>query len=248
MRDDLGVSEVEYNICKEKIRTKFNSLGIDDKVCDKMVFKDCHVVGNHCFVFCLKFKHKEDTKDLLEEAKKILNARLVFVIIKKLDEVLIDDIQITIINDYNDFIVFMSGIVDIIKSSYDSIYKYFDEGKIDKYLNKLMGCLKISPKMTGYNYLAECIKIYLCVGANENLLLKDVYQLVAKRFDKSVDNIEKSIRSAIKQSTEDYPELYKCVCRTDKVTALFLIKYMVNNIKTEICCRESIRFYNKIFA
>ena len=88
----------------------------------------------------------------------------------------------------------------------------------------------------------------ISVGENESLLLKDVYTMVATKFNKSVDNIEKSIRSAIRQSIDNYPELYKCVCRTDKITSLYLIKFMVNNIKTEICCRESIRFYTKFFA
>jgi hypothetical protein len=246
MRERLEIRDIEYNKCKDKIKDKFNSLGITDEIYNKIVFRSCKAIKNNYFVVCLKFKVKGTIPSLSDEVKKIIGAHLVIVIINNAHKNDFSDMHMHLIHDYKDFIVFINGLIEVLKAIFNPVYKHFDEGKIDKYLHQLMASFKINPKMSGYGYFVECVKIFL--NTSEKLLLKDVYEMVAFKFHKSVENIEKSIRSAIKQSVQNYPELYKCGCRTEKITTFYLINYMINNITTEICCREPVRFYNKIFA
>jgi hypothetical protein len=102
---------------------------------------------------------------------------------------------------------------------------------IEKYLliiNKEFG---LSEKLTGTNYINECVKIFLTSKDKRYNILKEAYKIVAKHYKKNIENIEKSIRLAINNAINKNKESFFDVFHKDRITNSDFISYLVDSVK-----------------
>lgn len=107
--------------------------------------------------------------------------------------------------------------------------------KIEEYIDKLFKSLKFPFNVAGYDYLRDCVKIMLEEGNKKQLILKNVYEIIAKRYDRNSANIEKSIRLAITNFIKTSAVTVNCIFGSEKVSNSEFISYMINTIKTLYC-------------
>ena len=103
------------------------------------------------------------------------------------------------------------------------------DGFIDKTLIELLEKLEISSKHIGYIFIKDATKLLINNNDSSYHVLKDIYQELAKLHDKSLANIEKSIRLAISKA-ENSPA-FKETFKNIKVSNSVLLKYLAEKIK-----------------
>ena len=159
--------------------------------------------------------------------------------------------------DRNFSLVFLTDnyVVDIecdniftFKSDYNNIQHTLEEIKLKRFSRKNIiskvskqdfeNCLNLITtelgfpiSKTGTGYIKDCVNILLNSRDKKYNIIKDVYSVVARRYNKSVENIEKSIRSALATAIEQNIDLYTNLFGTQKVTNRMVINYISNKIK-----------------
>ncbi len=115
--------------------------------------------------------------------------------------------------------------------------KQVDLIKINAELEKLLMWLGFSQKLIGFNYIKDAILV--CIKGEDELscLQKDVYPMVALKHNTQIVNIERNIRSAVKDAFHEGTKLYEKFNSSDsnKITNRaflnFIVSYVLNCIE-----------------
>lgn len=143
------------------------------------------------------------------------------------------------INNINTFLCDISQMSDYVSKSGDLLKgfreKYLSRNKarFKNYIINALESFRISPKLIGFDYLIEAIWRYYNYTGTHKSLSADIYPDIAKLFGTTPDNVEKSIRLAIKKANNSYPKLFDIdVFKDSKVTSRTFVAY----ISDEIVC------------
>ncbi len=145
------------------------------------------------------------------------------------------------INNVNTFLCDISQMSEYVGKSRDLLKafreKYLSRNKsgLKNYIISALESFRISPKLIGFDYLIEAIWRYFNYKGTHKSLSADIYPDIAKLFDTTPDNVEKSIRLAIKKANDSHPELFDIdVFKNCKVTSRTFVAYLSDDIVTNI--------------
>jgi len=103
--------------------------------------------------------------------------------------------------------------------------------EIDEYLRVINKEFCLIERLTGYQYICDCVKIFVGSIDKKYNILKDAYAIIANRYKKNISNVEKSIRSVIgKALLKNYETFYKTF-NESKVSNSTYITYLVSKVK-----------------
>ncbi len=74
---------------------------------------------------------------------------------------------------------------------------FTDDKELDRLLSKILIDIGVLPHLKGFRYLMECIKFALKQPYSVNLLMKDAYEIVAKKCNATPTVVERNIRHAL---------------------------------------------------
>ncbi len=124
--------------------------------------------------------------------------------------------------------------------------KQIDLIKINAELERFLMSLGFSQKLIGFNYIKDAIIV--CVKQNDELacLQKDVYPMLACKHNTQVVNVERNIRSAVKDAFREGTKLYEKFKRTNSIKITnraflnFIVSYVLNclELNKPLCVEE----------
>ena len=103
--------------------------------------------------------------------------------------------------------------------------------EIDKYLSIVLKSFRVSAQHLGYYYIKDCVQLLSGDKAGEYTTIKDVYKIIATKYNKLTANIEKSIRVCINKSYQKANDMYDTVFNSEKLSNLSFINFLVEKTK-----------------
>ncbi|MBQ7352336.1 MAG: hypothetical protein IJW59_05735 [Clostridia bacterium] len=81
--------------------------------------------------------------------------------------------------------------------------------KVEEKINSLLVSFGIKRSLCGFNFISDAVKMYSGNGRKSYASINDIYNSIARKYDKNSSSIEKSIRFAINKAAENPTELFK---------------------------------------
>lgn len=102
--------------------------------------------------------------------------------------------------------------------------------EIDKYLSIVLKSFRVSAQHLGYYYIKDCVQL-LSSSKDNYTSIKEVYKIIAGKYNKLTSSIEKSIRVCINKSYQKANSVYDSVFESEKVSNLSFINFLVEKTK-----------------
>lgn len=145
------------------------------------------------------------------------------------DDVSIDDKDVYVYT-YDELDKFVNDLPLLIVEA-NRIYSEKRKEIFSNIITEMLENYKVSPKYIGFNYLKECIENILKNKGQVRFLNTQVYPIVAQMYNTTIENVEKSIRIAIKNARLAHPELYsKENFSGEKITNRVFVSHIVEKI------------------
>jgi hypothetical protein len=103
--------------------------------------------------------------------------------------------------------------------------------EIDKHLSIILKGFKISSQHLGYQYLKDCVQLLSGENKDQYTTIKEVYKIIAGKYNKLTSSIEKSIRVCINKSYQKANDIYDSVFSSEKLSNLSFINFLVEKTK-----------------
>lgn len=220
-------SNYAYNL-----RTKVNGLGINVHYKNTLTGLMDFILDNHQGIIfidsgCKKYLTYIKKYSLVQDSR---NFSFVFLTDNYDINIECDNI-FTFKSSYDEVQETLNLISELMMSRKNTLYINADS-HIDKCLSFLLSEFNLSKKLSGTLYINDCVKSLLTCRDKKYNILKDIYELVARRYKKNITNIEKSIRLALVSAKKTNPEPFRKVFDNLDVTNSKFINYLVEKIKT----------------
>ncbi len=214
-----------------KVRLKLNSLGI--KLQYKYRFSQLldFIIENQEGIVFISTKSQRCQKYIERYASSQAGRNISFVFFK--DNA---DIQVHSDNTFS-FETTFENLQDILpkimvtSSTRKYILNKVSPEEIDKNLSVVLKGFKVSSQHLGYYYLKDCVQLISADTKQEYTAIKDIYKIVAKKYNKLTSSIEKSIRVCITKSYQKASGVYDSVFADEKLSNLTFINFLVEKTK-----------------
>ena len=215
-----------------KVRTKTLGLGINTQYIRKIDELLDYVLKHDEGIIFIDINNERFQKYAKEFALLQRNKNLSIVYLTDNIEVKVDcDSIYTFQSSYDELQNVIPSILNIRHSRHNNLDSFCNVD-IDKYLSLIIKEFQLPEKLTGYNYIYDCVKVFLQSREKKYNIIKEAYTIVANRYKKNVSNIEKSIRTVISKAVQKSPEPFRRAFKNDKVSNLNFIVYLVEKVKT----------------
>lgn len=92
----------------------------------------------------------------------------------------------------------------------------------------ILNCLKISPKKYGYEYWKSAVFLYIANGKNQVSICKDIYPVIAKKFNKTASSVERAMRICFENAMFNMAEI------TNNYICNYIKKFLLNPHNSEL--------------
>lgn len=214
-----------------KIRQKIETIGVQVTYINNYENLAVFALKNNQAIIIVDAKSTRITSVIEQIAKDYLDKSLCFIYLNDNDnKIKTSENELTFLTCYDDILKIMPIAISRVLL-HNKNKNTMSEDFLDKYLALMLGALKIPQKHCGYKLLVACIKLLMGNKDKEYLILKEVYSKVGLKFDKDISNVEKSIRFSIEKAKSEYPSLYECIFKGEKVSNSVFINFAIDKIK-----------------
>ena len=214
-----------------KLRLKLDLLGISAEYKYKFSQLLDFVIENQEGLVFVSTKSKRCQEYLDKYAKSQAGRNLSFIFLK-------DDVELGVeIDNQFSFITSYDTLQDLLPTVFakSSTRKYLtptiSPEEIDKYLSIILKSFRVSAQHLGYHYIKDCVQLLTSDRDGEYTAIKDVYKIIASKYNKLTASIEKSIRVCINKSYQKANDVYDTVFNTEKLSNLSFINFLVEKTK-----------------
>lgn len=131
---------------------------------------------------------------------------------------------------YDEVSLMISNLPNLIIES-NRVFEDNKKAFVSNTITEMLENYKISPKHIGFVYLKDCIEMIAKNKSEMKFLTTNVYSKVAEMNSTTIDNVEKSIRLAIKSASILHPELYgKDTFCDGKITSRKFVAHIVEEV------------------
>lgn len=103
--------------------------------------------------------------------------------------------------------------------------------EIDRYVSIQLKNFQISSQHLGYYYIKDCVQILSGNNKGEYTSIKEVYEIIANKYNKLTASIEKSIRISIGKAYQKANDFYDSIFVSERVSNLSFITFLVEKTK-----------------
>lgn len=214
-----------------KVRLKLDSLGISAEYKHKFSQLLDFVIENQEGMVFISTKSQRCQSYLEKYASSQAGRNLSFVFLK-------DDIELGVETDNQfSFIASYDCLQDVLPTIFakSNTRKYLtptiSPEEVDKYLSIILKSFRVSAQHLGYHYIKDCVQLLTSDRNGEYTAIKDVYKIIASKYNKLTASIEKSIRVCINKSYEKANAVYDTIFNTEKLSNLSFINFLVEKTK-----------------
>ena len=214
-----------------KLRLKLDTLGLTAEYKYKFSQLLDFVIENQEGIVFVSTKSKRCQEYLEKYATCQAGRNLSFVFLK-------DDVDVGVKTDNQfSFITSYDSLQDILPTilNKSNTRKYLtptiSPEEIDKYLSIILKSFRVSAQHLGYHYIKECVQLLTSDKNGEYTAIKDVYKIIASKYNKLTASIEKSIRVCINKSYQKANVVYDTVFSSEKLSNLSFINFLVEKTK-----------------
>lgn len=214
-----------------KVRLKLDSLGISAEYKHKFSQLLDFVIENQEGMVFISTKSQRCQSYLEKYASSQAGRNLSFVFLK-------DDIELGVETDNQfSFIASYDCLQDVLPTilAKSNTRKYLtptiSPEEVDKYLSIILKSFRVSAQHLGYHYIKDCVQLLTSDRNGEYTAIKDVYKIIASKYNKLTASIEKSIRVCINKSYEKANAVYDTIFNNEKLSNLSFINFLVEKTK-----------------
>ena len=214
-----------------KVRLKLSSVGIKAEYKYKFSQLLDFIIENQEGLVIVSTKSKRCQEYLEKYARSQAGRNLSFVFLK--DDVPVNinvDNQFSFETNYDSLLDFLPKVMSKSNTRKYDLPKISPE-EIDKYLSILLKSFKVSTQHLGYYYIKDCVQLLSGDKKCEYSSIKDVYKIIANKYNKLTASIEKSIRLCINKSYNKHKLIYDNVFSSERLSNLTFINYLVGKIR-----------------